>query len=322
MRAIAISKYGGPETLDLVELPKPAPGAGELLVKVSACGVNPVDFKIRQGVVPLGHRFPLILGYDVSGVVEAVGEGVEDFRPGDEVFYTPELLPPGGYAEYHVVPAAIASAKPEGLTHVEAASIPLAGCTAWQALFGRACAEAGDVVLIHGGAGGVGSLAIQMANWAGCEVIATASRENHDLLERLGVDMAIDYRSEDFVEAVMEATDGEGVDAAIDTVGGGVFMRSFEALAPHGCVVSIVPEHMKGFGLEALAPAFFKNAEAHFLFMQRDRATLDSVARLVERGFLEPVVDEILPLEEAAKAHARLETGHGRGKIVLEVVEE
>jgi len=320
MKAVAISEFGGIEVLQSMALPSPEAGPGQLLVKVYACATNPVDTKIRRGMLPLQPAFPLILGWDISGVVEAVGEGVTDFVPGDAVFYSPELTAPGGYAEYHVVDAALATFKPEGLSHVEAASVPLAGMTAWQGLFERGGLQHGEAVLVHGAAGGVGSLAIQLASWAGCEVYATASGEHHDFVEDLGADVIIDYRSHDFVEAVMDATKGRGVDVVLDTVGGAVFAKSFAALAPHGAVVSIAPEAMDGLSLECLVPGFFKNAEAHFLFMERRRETLDGLARLLERGFVDPVVETVLPLERAAEAHRRLETGHGRGKIVLEIV--
>lgn len=321
MRAEIIEKFGGPEVLKSAVLPKPEPGPGQLLVRVFACGVNPVDYKIRKGLLPMEFPFPLILGYDVSGVVEAVGPDVHDFRPGDEVFYSPELFGQGAYAEYHVVDERIASLKPVGLSHVEAASIPLAGSTAWQALFDRACIEGADAVLIHGGAGGVGSMAVQLASWTGCEVFATASKNNREYVEDLGADAVIDYTSDDFVNAILEATDGEGVDVVLDTIGGEVLTRSFEVLAPHGCVVSVAPENLKGGSLEALHQAFFKNAELHCLFFERDRGTLDGLARLLERRFIEPLVEEVLPLDGVAKAHQRLETGHGRGKIVIQVTE-
>lgn len=324
MKAIAIKKFGGPELLEEMDLPTPDLREGQLLVRVQACALNPVDYKIRKGLLGLPFQFPLVPGYDVSGIVEALGPGVKDLEVGDEVFYTPELLPPGAYAELHAVEQAIVSLKPEGLTHVEAASVPLAGSTAWQALFDRACIEPGDAVLIHAAAGGVGSIATQLAVWAGCEVLATASRDNQEYVAELGADLVIDYESDDFVAEVMEATGGEGVDAVLDGVGGETFVRSFEALAPHGCVVSYAPENMKDFSLEVLKPAFFKNAEAHFLFMQRDRHTLDALARLLELGFLEPLVEEVLPFEaaEVAKAHKRMESGHGRGKVVISMNDE
>lgn len=320
MKAIGIGEYGGPEVLQPMAVPQPEPGAGQLLVKVHACGVNPVDFKIRQGLFPIEAPFPRVLGFDISGIVEAVGEGVADFVVGDEVFYSPELSGPGGYAEYHVADVALVTFKPEGISHAEAASLPLAGMTAWQALFERGGLAQGETVLVHGGAGGVGSLAVQLASWAGCEVIATAGPQNHDFLEDLGADVIIDYRGHDFVEAVMDATKGRGADVILDTVGGEVFAKSFLALAPRGSVVSIVPEAMAGLDMKALIPGFFRNAEAHMLFMERRRDTLDALARLVERGFVDPVVETILPLERVADAHRRLETGHGRGKIILEVV--
>ena len=322
MKAIGITKFGGPETLQPMAMPKPQPKEGQLLVRVYACGANPVDYKIREGLLPLPYSFPIILGYDVSGVVEEVGPSVTDFVPGDAVYYSPELLEPGAYAEYHVVNASIVTFKPEEISHVEAASIPLAGMTAWQALFERANLRGGEAVLIHGAAGGVGSLAVQLASWAGCEVYATASAENHDFVEDLGADVIINYKSHDFVEAVADATKGRGVDVVLDAIGGEVFAKSFLAVTPGGCVVTIAPEAMGQTPLSALAPAYFKNAEAHFLFMQRRRDTLDQLARLLERGFIDPVVETVLPLERAAEAHQRLATGHGRGKIVLQIAEE
>jgi len=321
MKAIAIERFGGPEVLKAVDLPKPYPGDGQILVRVCACGLNPLDYKIRKGSFPLDFNFPLVLGYDVSGVVEAVGKGAEEFQAGDEVFYSPEILPPGAYAEYHVVPASIASFKPEGLTHAEAASVPVAAGTAWQVLFERAGVEIGDSVLVHGGAGGVGSMAVQIANRAGCEVMATASAENAEYVEELGADLVIDYKTEDFVKAVLDATSGQGVDVVVDTVGGEVFTRSLQALSPDGCIVAIAPEAMQGRSLEELRAGFYKNAEAHFHFMRRDRFTLDAVARLLERGFIEPLVEDTIPFDPASlqKAHARMETGHGRGKLVMEI---
>lgn len=322
MRAALIQEFGAPEVLRIAEVHRPSPGPGEILVKVYACGVNPVDAKIRRGSLSLPVTFPVILGYDVSGVVEAVGDGVEDFKAGDEVFYTPELTHQGAYAEFHAVQASIVSLKPEGFSHLEAASVPLAGSTAWQALFERATVQSGDVVLIHGGAGGVGSLAVQLAHWAGCEVIATASAGNLEYVEELGADLALDYGRADFAGQVMEATGGRGADVILDTVGGEVFLRSFDALSPGGTVVTVVSETLRGLPLEGLAPAFAKNADACFHFMRRDRACLDNLARLMEREFILPQVEEVLPLEEVVQAHRRMDSGHGRGKVVLELVGE
>ena len=323
MRALGISKYGGTEVLEDLIIDKPEPGRGQVLVKVFACGLNPVDYKIRQGMLPLPFELPLVLGYDVSGEVEAVGPDVADFEVGDEVFYSAELLS-GALAEYHLVSEDIVALKPSGLLHAEAASVPLAGLTAWQALFDRAAIKPGEVVLVHGGAGGVGSIAVQLACWIGCEVISTAGRENIELVEELGADAVIDYASQDFVQAALEATSGEGVDAILDTVGGETFLRSFDALMSHGRLVSIVPEHMEGQPLESLAKAFFKNAEVHFHFMERERPALDALGRLLERGFIEPVVNEVIPfeVEAVARAHEQMATGHGRGKLVVAVEKE
>ena len=319
MKAIVIESFGGPELLKMVDLPKPKPGPGQVLVRIQACGLNPVDYKIRKGLLPMEFAFPLVLGYEASGVVEAVGDEVEDLDPGDEVFYTSELGSQGSYAEYQAVDAELVALKPVDLTHAEAASVPLAGCTAWQALFHRAGAQSGEMVLIHGGAGGVGSLAVQLAAWAGCDVMATCGPTNAELVAEMGADLVIDYTAKDFVAEALEATDGEGVDVVFDTVGGETFVRSLDALGHGGCLVSIVPENLSGFSLEALAPAFFKNAEIHVHMMERDVETLDSLARLLERGFLTPLVTETLPFDAAkvAEAHRALETGHTRGKIVI-----
>ncbi len=319
MKAVAISRFGGPDVIEEVELTRPVAGPGQLLVKVHACGCNPVDFKIREGLLPVEPGFPLVLGYDVSGVVEGVGGDDTVFEVGDEVYYSPELGARGAYAEYHVVDASIVALKPVGLTHERAASLPLSGLTAWQALFERVGASHDDVVLIHGGAGGVGSLAVQLAAWAGCEVIATASAGNLEFVETLGASLVLDYNVGNFVPAVLEATAGEGADVVFDTVGGGVFTRSIDVLAPHGRLVTIVPGGSRKGLSEAVRKAFQKNAEVHFYCMERDRYALDAIARLVERSFIEPVVDEVIKLTAASirRAHGRRASGHGRGKIVI-----
>lgn len=324
MKALLVSRFGGPERLSQEELPKPQPGPGQLLVKVCACGVNPVDAKIRRGALDLSFSFPLLLGFDVSGVVEEVGEDVRDFAPGDEVYFAQELTQPGGYAEYTCVDEETAAFKPVGLSHVESASIPIAGMTAWQALFDRAGVIPGETVLVHGGAGGVGSLAVQLASWAGAEVFATASTRNQAFLEELGADLCLDYSRQDFVKEVLHATAEEGVGVVLDTVGGEVLLRSLEALGPQGRLVSVVPENLGGLPLEGLKAGFFRNAEIHLHFVERRRETLDALARLLERGFLHPVVDRVLPLEAeaVAEAHRRLEAGHGRGKVVIQMERE
>lgn len=315
MRAVVIEAFGGPEVLRLQEIERPSPGPGELLVRVVASGTNPVDAKIRASGYWAQLPLPAVLGSDASGVVEAVGAGVAEFRPGDEVFFTPEIFGNrwGTYAEYTVVPAAIVAPKPKGLSHVEAAAVPLAGGTAWDAIVRRIRPVPGETVLIHGGAGGVGSFAIQLAKVAGARVIATASAENLETLRSLGADAAIDYRRYDPWQAALEATDGKGVDAVFDTVGGEVTPKSCEVVRPFGRIAFILGPQGD------LTAAYRRNLTLHGVFLTRERRRLEEMTRLLERGQLRPLVDRVLPLEEVAEAHRRLDSGHGRGKVVLEV---
>ncbi len=317
MKAMLITGFGGPEVFELREMPKPEPGPGQILVKVHATSVNPVDYKIRQAGAWAGIKPPAIIGYDVSGVVEALGDGVEDFQVGDEVYYTPEIFEgQGSYAEYHVTPQAIVARKPSNLSHVEAASIPLAGGTAWDALITRANLHAGETILIHG-AGGVGSLAIQIAKASGARVFATCSSYMLDPAQELGATRAIDYKSQNFVEVLRQETGGAGIDVVFDTVGGENLARSIEVTRPFGRMVGIV-SNVKG----NLGPAFRKNITLHCLFLQRARYKLDALRALIERGQLAPVIDSVMPLSDVAKAHQRLESGGVKGKLVLKVVEE
>lgn len=315
MRAMVIRAFGGPDVFEPRDLPDPTPGPGQVLVRVLASGVNPVDYKIRRSGAWAGVQPPAVIGYDVSGVVEAVGPGVTEFKPGDEVYYTPEIFGgrPGSYAQYHVADAAIVARKPRNLDHVQAAAVPLAGGTAWDAIVARARVQPGETVLIHGGAGGVGHFAVQIARAAGARVLATCSRANLDFVRELGADVAIDYEHDDFVEVVRQETEGQGVDVVFDTVGGSLLSRSIAATRPGGRLVSIVSA---GGDLDA---AHRKNLTLHFLFLLRRRERLDSLRALIERGLVRPHVDQVLPLEQVARAHQRLETGHGRGKIVLQI---
>ena len=316
MEAILIHEYGDRSVLKLEQIETPAPGEGELLVNVFACGVNPVDYKIRSGMIGLPRTFPSVLGYDVSGQVATVGSGVQHFRAGDEVFFSGLITDNGGYAEYCVVNENIVSHKPASVTHTEAATIPLSGQTAWEALFERACAAAGESVLIHAGAGGVGSLAVQLAKWKGLTVFSTASQPQHlEMIRRLGADHVINYKEADFVEVIREQTAGQGVDIVFDTVGGDVFGRNFDALKVYGRAVCIVEREAP----YPLLGAWFKNATIHTLFMERNRDRLDQLAKLAGDGKLKPVVGETLPLADAARAHERLEAGHVGGKVVLKV---
>lgn len=315
MRAIVIDRFGGPDVLQLRDVPRPSPGPGELLVRVIASGTNPVDAKVRAAGSWAGISFPAVIGYDASGVVEAVGPGAGDFRPGDEVFFTPEIFGNvhGTYAEYALVQAAIVAFKPKSLSHVEAAALPLAGGTAWEAIVRRLQVRPGETVLIHGGAGGVGTFAVQIAKAAGARVIATASADNLDTLRTLAADAAIDYRKYDPFEAALQATGGAGVDAVFDTVGGDLTPRSVPVTRPFGRIAFIL-----GFQGD-LDAASQRNLTLHGVFLTRERQRLLELSRLVEQKKLRPVIDEVLPLEQVGQAHERLDSGHGRGKVVLEV---
>jgi NADPH:quinone reductase len=313
MRAMVIPEFGGPEVFEERELDRPEPGPGELLVRVVASGTNPVEAKVRSGAIPAVEP-PTVLGYDASGVVEEVGPGVEEFQPGDEVYFTPEIFGTriGSYAEYNTVPAGIVARKPANLSHVEAAAVPLAGGTAYEAVVRRLNVRPGEAVLIHGGAGGVGTFAVQVAKAAGAFVIATAGPDNQGTLSEVGADVAVDYRSQSPAEAALEHTGGAGVDAVFDTVGGQL-EGSQEATRAFGRLASILP--IQG----DFTHAYLNNQTLYGVFLTRERQRLVELTRLIEQGKLRPVVDEVLPLAGVSRAHERLDSGHGRGKVVLEV---
>ncbi|MFE1442042.1 NADP-dependent oxidoreductase [Streptomyces sp. NPDC058739] len=307
MRAMVVERWGGPETLVEREVERPEPGLSEVLVRVHAAGVNPVDWKTRAsgGLIAWGE-VPMV-GWDVSGTVEAVGPGVGLFRPGDEVFGMP-LFPrqAGGYAEYVVAPARHLARKPAGLTHVEAAALPLAALTAWQALVDAADVRPGERVLVHAAAGGVGHLAVQIAKARGAYVIGTASAAKHDLVRRLGADEVIDYRSARFEDAVRD------VDVVLDGLGGETAERSLTVLREGGRLITL-----PGPGD---VPAARDGVEARWILVEPDHLGLRELAALAERDGLKPVVETVLPLAEAAKAHEIGELGRTTGKIVLTVV--
>ncbi|MBI1857950.1 MAG: zinc-dependent alcohol dehydrogenase family protein [Candidatus Melainabacteria bacterium] len=314
MKAMIINKKGGSEIFETYEMPLPDPKGKELLVKVYATSVNPVDCKIRSGMIDTGVGFPQILGFDVSGVVEEIGDKVSDFKKGDEVYYLPRILGwQGAYAEYHLVEEEIASKKPSNISHIEAGAVPLVASTVWDALIERAKIKMGESILIHAGAGGVGSIAIQLAKICGLYVFTTCSSKNADLVKSLGADKIIDYKTEDFVEVVMKETNKQGVDIAFDTVGGDVLTRSFEAVKHFGRISSIVRVPAN------LEIAFFKNITFHPVFVQSGRFKLDQIRTLIERKRLIPVIDSVMTLGDVASAHKKLEKGGVRGKIVLKV---
>ncbi len=312
MKAMVITGYGGPEVFEEREVERPKPGPTEVLVRVHATSVNPVDYKVRQFGLN-GAEPPLVLGYDVSGVVEEVGEAVLLFSPGDEVYYTPEVMPGrGSYAEYNVADEEIVARKPANLSHEEAAAIPLAGATAWDALITRGLLTVSETVLIHG-AGGVGSLAIQIARAAGARVLVVCAGYMVDTARELGADQAYDYAADDWESGVMEVTEGAGVDLVFDTVGGDVLPRSIAVTKPFGRMAEIVD--VEG----DLSPAGAKNITVHFVMLQRLGYRLNALRGLIERGLVKPVIDTVMPLREVAKAHERIEAGGVKGKIVLRV---
>ncbi|MEV5528297.1 NADP-dependent oxidoreductase [Streptomyces prunicolor] len=309
MRVITQHTLGAPEVLEVAEVERPAPRANEILIRVHAAGLNPTDWKHRATGGFLGEP-PFTLGWDVSGVVEAVGVGVARLAPGDEVFGM--LSYPwghGSHAEYVAAPARAFVHKPAGIDHVQAGALPLVSLTAWQALVENAQVQPGQRVLIHAAAGGVGHVAVQIAKARGAYVIGTASAAKHDFLRELGVDEAIDYRETDFSEAVKD------VDVVLDMLGGETALKSLRVLRPGGIVVSIVPMGK---------PDFYEEAErlgvrAVRMLVDADRADMESIAELVEAGKLRATIAKTFPLADAAEAHALGATGRTAGKLVLTV---
>ena len=318
MKAMRLKSFGGADAFELCEVPKPAPQTGQVLVRVHATSINPLDYQVRRGdyadLVPL----PAITGHDVSGVVEAIGSGVTNFAPGDEVWYTPQIFDgPGSYAEYHVAAESIIGKKPPTLSHLEAASLSLVGGTAWEALTVRAALRVGESILIHGGAGGVGHIAIQLAKAIGARVFTTVREANIEFVKSQGADVIIDYEKEDYVDAILRETDGCGVDVVFDTIGGNTLSRSPEALAQLGRVVSIVDIAQP----QNLVQAWGKNASYHFVFTRQNRGKLDELSSLVAQGQLRPHVGAVYALADIGLAHARLESRNNgiQGKIAIAV---
>jgi NADPH:quinone reductase-like Zn-dependent oxidoreductase len=309
MKAVCIYTYGGPEVLVYEDAPRPHPDDGEVLVRVHAAAINPVDWKIREGHLKeqLHHTLPLVLGWDVSGVVEGLGSGLTRLKLGDEVFSRPDISRDGAYAEFIAIRESEVALKPKSIDHIHAAALPLAGLTAWQTLFVAGGLTAGQRVLIHAAAGGVGSLAVQLAKDAGACVIGTASAHNHDFLRKLGADQTVDYATVRFEDAV------EPVDLVLDTLGGEVQERSWKVLKRGGILVSIV------------SPPSAERAAAHgvrqaFVFTQPNAGQLAEIAGRVDAEKLKAIVETILPLSDATRGQELSERGHTRGKIVLRVI--
>lgn len=308
MKAVRVHEYGGPEVLRYEDAPRPEPGAGEVLVRVHAAGVNPVDWKVRAGMAKgfLNYKLPMIPGWDLSGTVEALGPGATGWKKGDEVYSRPDISRDGAYAEYIAVKGSELGQKPKTLDHAKAAAIPLAALTAWQALFDAGGLQSSQRVLIHAAAGGVGTFAVQLARWKGARVIGTASERNHEFLKELGADELIDYNKVRFEDAVQD------VDLVLDTMAGETRDRSWKVLKKGGILVSILgqpsPEAAAKHGVRAAG-----------VFVQPNQKELEEISVLVDSGKLKPVIESVLPLKDAKRAHEMNQTLHTRGKIVLQV---
>lgn len=310
MKAVQIHQFGGPEVLKYEEAPKPKPAADEVLIKIFATSVNPVDWKIREGLrkEKFPTNFPLILGWDVSGVIEEVGSAVTSLKVGEEVYSRPDPTKNGTYAEYVIVKADQVGHKPKSIDHLTAAAVPLAGLTAWQGLFDHGQLQPGQKVLIHAAAGGVGTYAIQFAKWKGAYVIGTASESNAGFLKDLGADEVIDYKKEKFEEKLQD------IDLVLDTQGGETQQKSLQVLKNGGRLIT------------TLKPEFEEEAKAKNIYLQGFTAQsypeqLEQMADLIDQGKVKPIIAEVLPLAHAAEAQEKSKQGHVKGKLVLQVVE-
>ena len=330
MKALAIRRYQAP--MEMMELPRPEPGPGELLVRVRAASVNPLDYKIRDGAVKvlLPFSFPLILGTDLAGDVEAIGPGVTRFKPGDAVYSRLDNDRIGAFAEYALVRESAAARKPARLDYTQAAALPLVGLTAWQTLIELARLRAGQKVLLHAGSGGVGTFAIQLAKHLGATVATTTSATNIDLVRSFGADVVVDYKSQAFEQVL------SGYDLALNSLEGDTVLKSLEVLKPGGKLISISgppdPTFFRERGLnwalrQALRPlsagvrrkAKARDASYSFLFMHASGEQLARITALVEAGAVRPVVDRVFPFEALNDALAYLDTGRAKGKVVVKL---
>lgn len=315
MKAVVINQYGNKETLEEQEVHLPELKENQVLVKVKATSINPIDWKLREGYLKqmFDWQFPIILGWDVAGVIEEVGSKVTSWKKGDRVFARPETTRFGTYAEETIVDEELLAKIPADVSFEEAAAVPLAGLTAWQALFDHGSLKSGEKVLIHAGAGGVGSYAIQFAKNAGAYVITTASKKNHDLVQELGADEVIDYHETNFADVLKE------IDLVFDTMGGQVQKDSLNVLkADTGRLITIVGI---GEGNEALAKE--KNIELKSIWLNPDGKELQEIADLMEKGKVKSILGEVFPFSRQGvyDAHALSETHHAVGKIVIKMSE-
>ncbi|WP_158795554.1 NADP-dependent oxidoreductase [Pedobacter sp. L105] len=311
MKAVTIHQYGSADELIYEDAQQPELKPNDVLVKIYATSINPIDWKVRGGGYPGSdqRQFPLILGWDVSGVIEKLGTEVTGFMIGDEVFGRPDTKRQGTYAEYVAVNFQEIARKPKSIDHTHTAAVPLAGLTAWQGIFDHGKLEAGQKILIHAAAGGVGTYAVQLAKWKGAYVIGTASESNTAFLMELGADEVIDYKNEDFSKKLKD------IDVVFDLIGGEVQTKSLDVLKTGGILVSTVgikdEEAVKAKGMIGVK------------YMAESRPeNLKQLADLIDEGKLRPVIAEVLPLEQAKEAHKKSEKGHTKGKIVLQVVND
>ncbi len=328
MKAQTIEDFGPPEVFRLAELPDPTAGPGQVVVKVAATSVNPVDCKNRSAKRPISPDLPAVLGCDLAGTVVAVGAGVADFKAGDEVYGCAGGVRGmnGAYAELIATDPRLLAPKPAGLTQREAAALPLVTITAWEGLFDRARVAAGQSVLIHGGAGGVGHIAVQLAKAKGARVFTTVSSpEKVEVAKGLGADGTIDYRAESVTDYVARLTGGKGFDVVYDATGGSAIATSFEAARVNGQVITIVstyqadltPMHMKGLSLHVV---FMLIPMLHDVGRDRHGQILREAAALAAAGKLRPLLDpSAFSLERMAEAHRHLESGKALGKVVVAV---
>ncbi len=320
---MVMHEHGGPDVLRLEEIPEPELRETDVLVEVHATSVNPVDTKVRQRSG--SRQFPIVLGYDVSGVVVKCGPRAKQWHPGDEIFATANLFRNGANADYVALDARSAARKPRSVDHVTAAALPLVSQTAWEALHLRARIHPGNTVLIHAGAGGVGHIAVQLAKLHGCRVITTAGRPESIAFCRdvLGADEVIDYRSTNVVERIMEMTSGKGLPVIFDTVGGDVFVQSIDCAAVNGQVVTILGATAST--ADRGQSLLYRNVTIHYEFMgiptayeiepERPGEMLSGIARLVDAGLLKPKVSHVFPLERVADGHRQVETSRTIGKV-------
>lgn len=326
MKAMVIQQYGDPDAFQSLEMPKPTIEPGHVIIKVAASSVNPLDTKIRAGAVPANPDFPAILHGDVAGIVTEVGEGVDRFAVGDEVFGFAGGIKryQGALADYMLADARLIAKKPVNIAFAEAAALPVVFITAWQALIERAQIQPKDKVLIHGGTGGVGHIALQLAKWAGAEVYTTVSSpEKAAIAQQLGADEVIFYRDEPVADYVARCTGGKGFDLVFDTVGNDNMDRSFQAAKVSGTVVTIAARSSHD-----LSPLHGKNLTLHVVFIatplvhgtdfEVQMNAVDAMASLVGDGYIRPLLDdELYAFEDVAKAHAKVESGTAIGKVGL-----